>query len=221
MAGLKDILPRAFFDSPYFSMAVTHQSAGFPNNERLEFLGDAVLELVISEILYLRFDGEDEGYLTKLRAHLVCKSTLTELAEEYRVGEWMKLGPSEDPNNVTKSILANAFEAIVAAVYLEQGWDAVKEFVGAVYAGRLDSTPDLENLKDSKTRLQEYLQSQGYALPDYRSVDIPFDKANPQFEVQCVVDELHSATSGRGGSKRAAEQEAAASMLELLEIQSQ
>ncbi len=215
MPDLKDLLPAEFFKTPQFNTAITHQSAGFPNNERMEFLGDAVLQLAISETLYLS-SAKDEGYLTKFRAYLVCKDTLSELAQECRLGDLIKLGPGENRDNITKSILGNAFEAIIAAVYLAHGWDTVRGFIETVYASRLEHMPTLEKLKDAKTRLQEYLQSLGHALPVYALTKSGPGNA-PVFEARCSIDELDVVTRGRGATRRAAEQEAAVRALELLQ----
>lgn len=217
MPDLKDLLPEKFFETPQFNTAITHQSAGFPHNQRMEFLGDAVLQLAISEKLYLHSSAKDEGYLTKFRSQLVRKDTLSELAQECQLDGLIRLGPGENKDHITKSILADAFEATIAAVYLVLGWNAVKKFIRIVYASRLDYMPDLEELKDAKTKLQERLQSLGHALPVYHLVQESCTDNTPVFEAQCSIGYPDIVTHGRGASKRAAEQEAAVRALELLQ----
>ena len=215
---MRDLLSPEFLEHPCFRLAVTHRSANRPDNERLEFLGDAVLQLVISELLYSRFADENEGELSRLRAHLVRKETLAALARECRMGEWMQLGRGEikTGGRGRESNLANLLEAIIGALYLVEGFQAAKEFTGKLFADRIEDLPAVEHLKDPKTKLQEQIQLLGYGLPRYQAVDESRKGGDVHFEVKCVVAELGISVSGQGASKRKAEQAAAACALELI-----
>ncbi len=199
--------------------ALTHRSAGRRNNERLEFLGDAILGFVISEALFERFPEATEGQLSRMRSHLVRGETLAELARELELGEYLILGAGELKSGGYRreSTLADAFEALIGAIYRDNGLDAAREFVLAhlqPYIERLDPTGIL---KDPKTRLQELMQARGLPLPGYEVKSVQGKTHEQQFEVVCHVEGLPEPVRGTGGSRRKAEQAAAAAALERLE----
>lgn len=198
--------------------ALTHRSYGSPNNERLEFLGDAVLSLVISENLYLKFPRQDEGALSRLRANLVNGGTLAAKARELDLGSELLMGPGELKSGGFRrdSILAGAMEALIGAVYLEAGHDAARSLVLAVFNEEIEALSPDHALKDPKTRLQEYLQARHLPLPDYQVSSIEGHDHAQIFRVECRVAGVAGALSGEGSSRRKAEQEAAEKALQLL-----
>jgi ribonuclease-3 len=200
--------------------AVTHRSAGGTNNERLEFLGDAVLGMVITEALYHQFPLASEGELSRLRATLVRKPTLAEIARSLGLGEYLNLGPGELKSGGFRrdSILSDALEAVLGAIYLDDGLDACREWVQGHFASRLASLPAAAELKDYKTRLQEFLQSRQLALPEYVVIGVRGQAHAQTFEVECRVAERDISTRGVGTSRRNAEQQAAGEMLKALGI---
>lgn len=206
-----------FGSSTLRTQALTHRSAGSRNNERLEFLGDALLNLIVAEVLYERFSDVDEGALTRARALLVRESSLAELARELNLGELLILGPGELKSGGFRrdSILADAFEAVIAAIYLDAGMDACRQWVLARFDESLRALPTrLRADKDPKTRLQEYLQARQLPLPDYLLIEATGDDHARQFTVQCRVASLQISAQGEGGSRRMAEQAAAAEVLQ-------
>lgn len=191
--------------------ALTHRSFGTPHNERLEFLGDGVLNCVIAALLYQRFPNLPEGHLSRLRAGLVNQETLSRLANELALGDHLQLGEGELKSGGFRrpSILADALEAILGAVYLDGGFDAAASLVGRIYQPLLDGLDPKTLGKDPKTLLQEYLQSRRLPLPRYQVVSVQGEAHEQHFEVECAVPELSIRTTGEGASRRAAEQEAA------------
>jgi ribonuclease-3 len=203
-------LPYHFRDPSLAALALTHRSAGKPNNERLEFLGDALLGAVIAEMLYEMHPKAAEGDMSRLRAQLVNGQALAVVARELELGERLKLGSGELKSGGFRrdSILADAFEALVAAVYLDGGFDACRTVVRTLFAERVAALPHAS--KDAKTRLQEWLQAQGWPLPQYELVATEGEEHARIFEVNCLINEPVSvAASGRGSSRRLAEQDAA------------
>jgi ribonuclease-3 len=200
---------------------LTHRSYGSPNNERLEFLGDAVLSLVISETLYLKFPQQDEGALSRLRASLVNGETLARRARELELGDELLLGPGELKSGGFRrdSILAGAIEALIGAVYLEAGFAAACELVRTVLQEEIAAISPDRAVKDPKTRLQEYLQGRHLPLPEYQVLDIEGQDHAQIFRVECRVPGLAEALRGEGGSRRKAEQEAAEMALRRLQGQ--
>ena len=211
-------LAYSFRDQGLLDAALTHRSAGSKHNERLEFLGDSLLNFVIAHELFLRSPRADEGDLSRLRASLVKGLTLAEIAKSLGLGDQLKLGSGELKSGGYRreSILADALEALFGAVLLDGGPEEATRIVLQLYAGRLDSLPDPEQLKDPKTRLQEWLQSKNISLPDYVVDDVQGAAHNQRFSVSCRVDSLNLYTTGQGTSRRKAEQASAASMLEKL-----
>ncbi len=215
---LKAFLRYEFEDVDLLRRALTHRSAPGRSNERLEYLGDAVLDFVISEAVYRRRPTASEGDLSRLRAHLVRDASLAAIAHDAGLGEHLLLGGGEKKSGGHRrdSILADALEALFAAVYLDGGFDAAREVIMAVFAAHLDTLPDAEDLRDPKTRLQEWLQARGRGLPEYTLESVSGKAHQQQFEIRCTAGDEALTTSGRGSSRRAAEQEAARRMLEAL-----
>jgi ribonuclease III len=207
-------------DTTLFSAALTHRSAARPHNERLEFLGDAVLNLSIAEYLYRDNPQANEGDLSRLRAWLVSAQPLAETAAQIGLGEVLRLGSGELKTGGFRreSILADALEALLGAVYLDGGLAEAQRVIFTLFAARLANMPDTDTLKDSKTRLQEHLQSRGLPLPSYEVVRTEGEIHAQTFWVRCQVDTLGLEATGQGLSRRRAEQEAAAMVLrEILE----
>ena len=207
------------FDDPgLFSRALTHRSVNGPNNERLEFLGDAVLDFVISEALFELRPDADEGDLSRLRASLVKDSSLAGIASDLGLGEFLILGSGERKSggHRRESILADALEALFGAIYLDAGFNAAKATIEKVFAKRLAGLPDARDLRDPKTRLQEWLQARQLSLPRYELLDVTGKDHKQRFAVSCSVTELSQTTNGTASSRRKAEQKAARSMLDIL-----
>jgi ribonuclease III len=218
---LSDSIRHTFSDPGLLAQALRHRSAGKPHNERLEFLGDAILGLLIAEALYLAFPKASEGELTQTRSILVRESTLAEIAREQQLGALLQLGPGEMKTGGHRrdSILADAVEAVIAAVYLDAGLPQAQALVQDWFAERLQLAEIQPNPKDPKTRLQEFLQSKQQALPVYQLVKASGSEHARVFEVLCVLDALAIRTPGSGGSVKAAEAEAARNaLLELGQI---
>jgi ribonuclease-3 len=206
-------------DVALFAAALTHRSAAGPNNERLEFLGDAVLNLVISRHLYQAFPRASEGDLSRLRARIVSREPLAGVAAALKLGDALQLGSGELKTGGFRrqSILADALEAVCGAVYLDGGLPAAEQVIGVLFAPLMASLPALDALKDAKTRLQEHLQSRGLALPHYVVERIEGEPHAQMFTVRCEVLQLSLSAQGHGSSRRRAEQEAAERMLLLIE----
>lgn len=218
---LKQSLHYEFSNERLFQTALTHRSAVGDNNERFEFLGDAVLQLVISEKIFLDRPDASEGRLSRLRSSLVKDTTLAEIAVELGVGEHLILGAGEKKTGGHRraSILADAVEAIFAAIYVDAGFDAARQVILKTYSKRIEDLPEGGELRDPKSRLQEYLQGRQLPLPDYRTENVS-GKAHKQFfEVSCTISDLGLTTRGDGTTRRDAEQDAADAMLASIESQ--
>ncbi len=215
---LEKTLQYRFQNALLLQQALTHRSATNHNYERLEFLGDAVLDFVVSEAVYLARPEASEGDLSKLRASLVKDESLAELALELGLGEHLILGSGERKTGGHRrgSILADALEAIFGAVFLDAGFDAAKALINRVYAERYRELPDVGDLRDSKTRLQEWLQARKMALPKYELVDVSGQDHKRRFSVTCTVVEESMVTDGESTTRRKAEQDAARKMNDLL-----
>ena len=205
-----------FADPSLLERALTHRSAPGLNNERLEFLGDAVLDFVVSDIVFRLHADADEGDLSRLRASLVRDTTLAEVATEMGLGRHLILGPGELKSGGFRntSILADALEAIFGAVFLDGGFPAADAVIRQALKARVDALPHVDDLKDPKTRLQELLQADGLALPDYETESVTGKAHRQTFQVSCTVKALELATQASGSSRRAAEQKAARRMLD-------
>ncbi len=218
--SLSEALCHRFNDPALLARALTHRSAGDPHNERFEFLGDAVLDTVISAELLRRFPAADEGQLTRMRASLVSGDSLAGIAADFGLGELLKLGTGERVSGGRKrrSILADTLEAVVGAVYLDAGFDGAQAAVLQCFGARLDECrPDDIELKDAKTRLQEFLQARGQPLPEYELAETTGPQHRQQFTVACNITSLNASVSAAGSSVKRAEQNAAMQALALLE----
>lgn len=215
---LQKALHYRFAQSHLLRLALTHRSRGNPNNERLEFLGDAVLNMVVAELLYrARYDAP-EGDLSRLRSRIVRERTLAEVARELELGEQVLLGPGELKSGgfLRDSILADALEAIIGAVFLDGGFDCARSLVERLTARRIAELPNAEELKDAKTRLQEWLQGRSLSLPDYEVVDRRGADHDRQFTVVCTVAALEAPVRATAASRRKAEQAAARKALDAI-----
>ena len=215
-ASLQRALGHRFNDAGLLELALTHRSVGGNNNERLEFLGDALINACVAETLYRRHTGLEEGDLSRLRASLVNQETLAEVARELDLGPHLILGPGELKSGGFRraSILADALEALIGAVFLDAGFDAARNSILGVLASRLASPPPADSLKDPKTRLQEMLQARELPLPVYAVESVRGEPHKQIFRVSCSIEPLGLSTEGEGSSRRAAEQEAARHALE-------
>ena len=215
-AWLKQSLAYTFEDEQLLKQALTHRSAPGPNNERLEFLGDAVLQLVASELVFEKTPNASEGQLSRLRSTLVKDTTLAEIAADLGVGEFLILGSGEKKSGGHRrsSILADALEAIFGAIYLDAGLEGARQVIHKAYGERLHDLPEAADLRDPKSRLQEHLQGRKMALPDYAVQNISGKAHKQSFEVSCSIAELDAVTVGAGLTRRDAEQEAALAMLD-------
>jgi ribonuclease III len=209
------------FDDPnLLKQALTHCSAGSRNNERLEFLGDALLGCVIAAELFDRHPKAREGELSRLRASLVRRESLADLAQGLDIGRYLKLGTGERKSggHNRNSILADALEAVFGAIYLDGGFAACRQSILGLFSDKLAAVADPEALKDAKTRLQEHLQSRQMALPEYTIIEVSGEAHAQSFRVQCALGDSQLApTLGSARSRRQAEQKAAGKMLEQLE----
>ena len=217
MAALEGLGYR-FNQERLLEQALTHRSAGNRNNERLEFLGDGILNFVVASELYHRFPDASEGDLSRLRAKLVRRDTLAAVAAELALGEVLIMGQGEmrSGGHRRASILSDALEAVLGAVYLDGGFDACAALIRRWYATRLESLPPAEQLKDAKTRLQERLQSRGLPLPEYELVDARGADHARTFRVACRIPAHAIEAFAEGSSRRKAEQAAAAGALQAL-----
>lgn len=219
LAELERRLGHKFANADLAGQALTHRSHGTPHNERLEFLGDSLLNCAVATLLYERFGKLPEGDLSRLRAALVNQSSLSKVASGLGLGDRLRLGEGELKSGGFRrpSILADAVEALLGAVYLDAGFEAVRNVVEKLLGERIDDREDLPVAKDPKTALQEHLQARKLALPRY-SVQRTDGEAHDQtFTVECRIDDLGIVASGQGASRRAAEQEAAEGVLAQLE----
>lgn len=216
---LESRLAYRFVDDNLLQEALTHRSAPGVNNERLEFLGDAILDAVISTRLYWRSPDADEGELSRLRAALVNKRALAALAADLDLGEFLKMGGGELKSGGYRraSILADALEALIGAVYLDGGQVAVEAFIDGLFEQPIEQAIAAGAHKDAKTRLQERLQKQGLPLPAYEVMAALGPDHERKFKVACSIPERRKTVEAEGSSRRRAEQRAARAMLEALE----
>jgi ribonuclease-3 len=216
--ALQQRVMHTFADPGLLLRALTHRSFSSDHNERLEFLGDSVLGVVVADMLYQRLKSLPEGDLSRVRANLVKQETLHQLALTLGLPEVIRLGEGEMRSGGQKrpSILADALEAVIGAVYLDAGFAAAQALVQRLYQA-VDITPGMDAIgKDSKTELQEWLQGRKLKLPNYRVVATLGAAHRQTFDVECEIAELNLAERGIGGSRRAAEQAAATAMLDTL-----
>jgi len=208
-------LDLAFQDASLLDSALRHRSAGSNNNERLEFLGDGVLNFIIAEQLFRLKPDATEGELSRLRATLVREDSLAEVARELELGDYLTLGSGELKSGGFRraSILADALEALIGAVYLDRGFDQTVALVLRLFQDKLRDLPEAAVLKDPKTQLQEWLQSRQQDLPTYEVVDVQGAAHAQTFTVACMVTDQSQPSIGKGSSRRKAEQAAARDML--------
>ncbi len=207
-----------FADASLLRTALTHRSYGSPHNERLEFLGDGVLNCVIASALYKRFPDLPEGDLSRLRANLVRQDALHRLALSLDIGAVLRLGEGEMRSGGSQrpSMLADALEALFGAVYLDGGFDAARQAIATLYAPLLAELKPGQQQKDAKTRLQEWLQGRKKPLPRYALLEASGAAHQKHFEVVCEIDHPALRTTGQGSSRRIAEQVAAENALKAL-----
>ena len=218
LEALQQRIGHRFADPRLLVRAITHRSFGSGHNERLEFLGDAVLSLAISGLLYEHFSGSDEGDLTRVRAHLVREDSLHRVALQLGLPEVVRLSDGEARGGGAQraSILADALEAVLGAAYIDGGFDAARSLVQRWFGEIIATTEIASWAKDAKTELQEWLQGRRLPVPAYRIVATRGQAHAQTFEVECAVPALGLAESGEGRSRRIAEQEAARRMLDAL-----
>lgn len=208
----------AFAREELLNQALTHRSYGSPHNERLEFLGDSVLNCVIATILYERFGKLKEGELSRQRANLVRQESLAVVAQSLDLGNYLRLGEGELKSGGFRrpSILADGLEAIIGAIYLDTGFDAARTVIERLFQPLLDQVDPKDSGKDPKTALQELLQGRKLPLPHYALVATRGEAHAQEFEIECAVPALNIRVSGQGGSRRAAEQAAARAAIDRL-----
>ena len=217
-AALCNKLGLQFNDLELMQRALTHRSAGSRNNERLEYLGDSILGFVIAEYLYERFTQADEGILSRLRSSLVNQDSLAELARGLKLGEYLTLGSGElkSGGHRRDSILSDALEALIGALYEDQGIVATRAWILDLFSDRLSNLSLSARQKDPKTRLQEFMQSKGLELPEYTLISTHGSPHQQCFRVQCKISIFPETRFGVGSSRKKAEQLAAAGILDEL-----
>lgn len=216
--SLANSLTYRFANGSLLQQALTHRSFGTPHNERLEFLGDGVLNCVIAGALYERYPQLAEGELSRMRAALVRKGALSGIARGLGLPGHLRLGEGERASGGTErdSILADTLEAVFGALFLDGGYDAARDAILGAFQSALEGLDAAQPAKDAKTRLQEFLQGRRHKLPEYRVVATKGAAHRQTFEVECLVEGLDLRDTGSGASRRAAEQSAAESVLKKL-----
>jgi len=217
---LEQQLGYRFEDQRQLQLALTHRSHGATNNERFEFLGDSILNFIIGEALFERIPAAREGQLSRLRSQLVKGETLAELAREFEMGDHLILGEGElkSGGRNRDSILADSIEAVIGAIYLERGLDICRERVLSWFASRLEAVSINTSAKDSKSRLQEYLQAQRQPLPEYAVIDVSGEGHAQVFTIECRVAIAKKPTHASASNRRDAEKQSAALMLKQLKV---
>jgi len=215
LVRLEQHLDYHFADRSLLRQALTHRSAGACNNERLEFLGDAILGFCVAERLYQQHAAADEGSLSRMRAHLVKRDTLAKVGQELALGDWLQLGPGElrTGGHNRSSTQADAVEALIAAVYLDGGMAPAVALIDRLLGSRISAASPERHGKDAKTRLQEWLQARHHTLPEYTVQQVSGEAHHQHFQVACRLPDLELEAKGEGGSRRKAEQQAAAGIL--------
>lgn len=218
LAALSKRIGYVFKDQNLLLQALTHRSAKGLHNERLEFLGDSILGFVIAEVLFHKFPKQDEGDLTRMRSSLVKGVTLSKLGREFKLGEHLILGAGELKSGGHKrdSILEDAVEAIIGAVYLDSDQQTCKRLILGWFENHLDVIKPGNTQKDPKTRLQEYLQGRKISLPEYEVIEVTGQSHNQQFTVKCITSVIDTEVIAQGTSRRKAEQSAAQQVLDLI-----
>jgi ribonuclease-3 len=219
-ALLQQRLGHTFKSTALLQQALTHRSHSSLHNERLEFLGDSVLNCVVASLLFEKFNKIDEGDLSRLRANLVKQQSLYEIAQRLELSQFLRLGEGELKSGGFRrpSILADTLEALFGAIYLDSGFDAARDVIRAMYVPILQTVDPKTLGKDAKTLLQEFLQGKKIPLPQYNVVATHGAAHNQEFEVECLVPKLDIQVFGTGGSRRAGEQAAARLALEAVQL---
>ena len=214
-------LGHVFSETSLLTQALTHRSFGVPHNERLEFLGDSVLNCAIAKLIYDHYPEMPEGELSRLRSNLVNQAMLAGIATELGVGALMRLGEGELKTGGASrpSILADSIEALLGAIFLDAGFDTAQATVSRLYEGRIGAASDGKPAKDAKTALQEWLQARRLPLPQYVVLKIEGEAHRQKFHVRCDVESQSVTAMGVGASRRAAEQEAALQAFALINNQ--
>lgn len=220
LSALERAIGHDFTRRDLLERALTHRSYGASHNERLEFLGDSVLNCVIAHVLYERFGAVREGDLSRLRANLVRQETLAAIAQQLALGEHLRLGEGELKSGGFRrpSILADALEALFGAIFVDGGFEAARGTILMLYRPYLDNLDPRHSGKDAKTTLQEFLQGRHLALPQYQLRAVRGEAHAQEFEVECQIPALGISTVGHGTSRRAAEQEAARRAIDIVGI---
>ncbi|MGQ8365074.1 ribonuclease III [Glaciecola sp. 1036] len=218
LAQLQTSIGYQFNDQDLLLLALTHRSAAKQHNERLEFLGDSVLGMVIADTLFAKFPEEPEGTLTRMRASLVNRTTLAKIARELALGELIILGSGELKSGGRRrdSILSDTVEAIIGAIFLDAGFFEAQKSITNLFKQRVEKLDPSAQIKDSKTQLQEFLQSRKIALPEYKVIEVSGMDHAQTFEVSCEIEGADIVTTATGKSRRIAEQKAAEAALEKL-----
>lgn len=205
-----------FNDEALLVLALTHRSLSSKNNERLEFLGDSILSIIISDLIYREKSLLNEGDLTRLRAYLVKESTLCQIAKNINLPTHIHVGAGENKSGTRHrcSVLSDTLEALLGAIYLDSGFENTFSVIQELYKDVLSKLPSMDQLKDSKTRLQEIIQKESMNLPEYSIANITGQDHLQKFYVKCIVKDHNLITEGEGISIRKAEQDAAALMIE-------
>ena len=217
---MKDRIGHRFADPDLLAQALRHRSAGVPHNERLEFLGDSIVNMLVAQTLFERWPKADEGALTRARSTLVCEGALAVIARQLELGPRLVLGPGELKSGGFRrdSILADAVEAVIAAIYLDAGFETCRQVVLPWFEASIAALPATgKPEKDPKTRLQEWLQARQKPLPHYELISESGDDHAKHFHVRCTLVDPTLVSEGEGTSRRIAEQQAAGAALALLE----
>ena len=214
----KSTLGYDFNDNSLLDLALTHRSHSKDNNERLEFLGDAVLDLILSDTLYRGYSLMDEGNLSRMRASIVNEKSLSLVASQLLINEHLILGPGEMTSGGSQrdSILANTLEAILGAVFVDGGYDSVENIILKIFKYNINSIDPESDYKDSKSQLQELLQQQQKDLPQYQLIETTGDKHDQEFLIECVIDNGNIITTATAKNIKTAEQKAASKALKKL-----
>ena len=212
---IEKLLSPKVLSSQLYLNSLTHRSASNKNNELLEFFGDAILGFIIAEFLFNKYPADDEGSLSRKRSYLVRKETLSKIAKDFNIGKKIILGEGEKKSGGNKrdSIISDALEALIAVVYIVDGYDETKKFINNIFKNYLDKLPLDDDLKDSKTKLQELLQSQNCDLPKYDTEELVL-KNEINFKTICKISKYNIYEEGVGSSKRKSQQEAASRALD-------
>ena len=214
----KSTLGYDFNDNSLLDLALTHRSHSKDNNERLEFLGDAVLDLILSDTLYRRYSLMDEGNLSRMRASIVNEKSLSLVASQLLINEHLILGPGEMTSGGSQrdSILANTLEAILGAIFVDGGYHSVENIILKIFKDNINSIDPESDYKDSKSQLQELLQQQQKDLPQYQLIETTGDKHDQEFLIECVIDNGNIITTATAKNIKTAEQKAASKALKKL-----